>query len=54
MKKMAIVQIPPVFLDLPKTIEKTCEIINEAAQNGADLVMFPEAYLPGYLSFLGG
>ena len=36
-----------------KTIEKTCDYINEAAKNGADLVMFPEAYLPGYPSWCG-
>lgn len=52
MKKIAIVQAPPVFLNLDQTIEKTCEYINEAAQNGADLVMFPEAYIPGYPSWV--
>jgi nitrilase len=52
MKKLAIVQAPPVFLDLDKTIEKACEYISEAARNGADLVMFPEAYLPGYPSWV--
>lgn len=52
MKKIAIVQTPPVFLDLEKTIEKTCDLINEASNNGADLVMFPEAYLPGYPSWV--
>ncbi len=52
MKKLAIVQAPPVFLDIEKTIDQTCEYINEAAKNGADLVMFPEAYLPGYPSWV--
>ena len=52
MKKMAIVQAPPVFLNLTQTIEKTCDYINEAAKNGAHLVMFPEAYIPGYPSWV--
>lgn len=52
MKKLAIVQAPPVFLNLNKSIEKACDYISQAAQNGADLVMFPEAYLPGYPSWV--
>ncbi|MFG1503771.1 carbon-nitrogen hydrolase family protein [Halobacteriovorax sp. ZH5_bin.2] len=52
MKKIAIVQLPPVFLNLSKTIERACDSISEAAGNGADLVMFPEAYLPGYPSWV--
>lgn len=52
MKKLAIVQAPPVFLDLKRSIERACDYINQAAKTGADLVMFPEAYLPGYPSWV--
>lgn len=36
------------FLNLDATVEKGCKIIKEAADNGAELVVFPEAYFPGY------
>lgn len=52
MKKLAIVQAPPVFLNLKQSIERACEYINQAANSSADLVMFPEAYLPGYPSWV--
>lgn len=46
--KVAVVQAPPVFLDRSATIAHTCERMSEAAANGASLVVFPEAYIPGY------
>jgi len=48
MTKLAIVQKPPVFLDKGKTIELAVETVDEAAQQGADLVVFSEAFIPGY------
>lgn len=44
----ATVQASPVFLDKDKTIKKVCKIIKEAKKNGADLVVFPEAFIPTY------
>jgi cyanide dihydratase len=46
--RAAAVQAAPVYLDLEATIEKTCSIIDEAAENGAKLIGFPEAFIPGY------
>jgi len=44
--KVAAAHVAPVFLDLERTVEKTCSVIEEAARNGAGLVVFPEAFVP--------
>jgi nitrilase len=46
--KVAAAQITPVYLNKEKTVEKACAVIKEAAQNGAKLIVFPEAFIPGY------
>ena len=46
--KVAAAQVSPVYLNKQKTVEKACTIIAEAAQNGARLIVFPEAFIPGY------
>lgn len=45
----AVAQISPVF-PLNKTLstEKACGYIEQAAKNGAKIVVFPECYLPAY------
>ena len=48
MKKIGIVQKAPVFLDKEKTIESAVAMVEEAATNGAQLVVFTEAFIPGY------
>lgn len=44
----AAVQAAPVFLDTPATVEKAVGLIREARANGADLIAFPEVFIPGY------
>ncbi|CAN7728257.1 carbon-nitrogen hydrolase family protein [Mesorhizobium sp. LjNodule214] len=46
--RIAISQKPPVLLDLEATYEHAIASIAEAAAEGAKLIVFPEAYLPGY------
>ena len=46
--KVAAVQAAPVMLDTPATIDKVCNLVDEAASNGAKVIGFPEAFVPGY------
>ncbi len=48
MSKIAIVQHPPTFLDRASALQRTVSAINEAAINGAKLIVFPEAFISGY------
>lgn len=50
--KIAIIQQPPILLDLSGTIDKSINIISEAAKNGAELIIFPEAFFPGYPAWI--
>lgn len=46
--RAAAVQAAPIFLDTQATIAKACDLIDEAARNGATLIVFPEVFIPGY------
>jgi nitrilase len=50
--KIALSQKPPVLLDLEATYLRALETIVEAAGEGAKLIVFPEAYLPGYPTWI--
>lgn len=49
--KIAVIQNPPVLLDLPATIARAVASLEQAAKEGAKLAVFPEAFLPGYPSW---
>ncbi|MEM7800191.1 MAG: carbon-nitrogen hydrolase family protein [Chloroflexota bacterium] len=46
--KAAVVQAAPVLFNKAATTEKTVGLIQEAADNGADLILFPETFIPCY------
>lgn len=46
--RIAVVQSPPALLKKRETLDLVVSHVNEAASEGAELVVFPEAYLPGY------
>jgi predicted amidohydrolase len=46
--KVAITQAEPVYLDLAATLKKTIALIDDAAQNSARLIAFPEVWMSGY------
>ena len=46
--KVAAVQAAPVLLDRDETIAKVVTLAGKAAAEGARLVAFPEAFVPGY------
>lgn len=50
--KIAIAQVAPVILNREKTLERAIELIEEAAANGAKLLVFPEAFISGYPAWI--
>ena len=52
MGRVALVQHAPVFLDRAATLDKAVGAIAEAARGGAQLVVFPECFVPGYPAWI--
>ena len=50
--KVAVVQTPPVLLHREKTIAMVLSSIEETVRAGASLIVFPEAYVPGYPTWI--
>jgi aliphatic nitrilase len=46
--RVAAIQAAPVFLDLDATLDKAVRLIEEAAADHANLIAFPETWVPGY------
>lgn len=50
--KTAIVQEPPVYLNLAASMDCAISLVEQAAREGAKLLVFPEAWFPGYPTFI--
>lgn len=48
MVRVAVVQAAPVLFDTPRTLQKLAALAADAARTGAELVVFPEAFVGGY------
>lgn len=46
--RLAAVQAAPVFLDREATVAKACDLIREAGAHGAEVVGFPEGFVPAH------
>ena len=46
--RVAAVQAAPAFLDLDASVDKTISLMQQAAEQGAQLIAFPETWIPGY------
>lgn len=46
--RVAVVQAAPVMFDKAACVEKAVKLTAEAAAEGAELVVFPELFVPGY------
>jgi predicted amidohydrolase len=51
--RVAVVQAAPVLFDREASVAKVAELTAEAAGQGAQLVLFPEAFIPAYPRGLG-
>ena len=46
--RIAVVQAAPVMFDQDACVDKVLRYIDECAANGAELIVFPELFIPGY------
>ena len=44
----ASAQATTIYLNRNETVKKVCHIIEKASEKGAQLIIFPEAFIPGY------
>ena len=46
--KAAVIQAAPILFNREASVEKACHLTQEAAAQGAQLILFPEAFIPAY------
>ncbi len=46
--KTAVIQAAPILFNREATVEKLCALTQKAAEKGAKLILFPEAFIPAY------
>lgn len=46
--RVACIQAASEFLDREGTVEKACRLIREAGELGAEIIAFPEGFIPGH------
>src|SRR5215213_8593988 len=46
--RVAVVQAAPILFDTPRSLQKLADLAADAARKGAELVVFPEAFIGGY------
>lgn len=46
--KVAVVQESPIFFDKSKTLDKIETLVQTYAEQGCELIVFPESFIPGY------
>lgn len=46
--RAAVVHASPVFLDREATIDKVGDLVRKAKEQGGDIVVFPESYVPAF------
>jgi predicted amidohydrolase len=52
--RVAVVQASPIYMDREATINKGVALIQEAADHGAQVIAFPETWVPGYPLWIYG
>lgn len=46
--RVAVVQASSIPFDIEASIDKSVDLIREISRKGVDLILFPEAFIPGY------
>lgn len=46
--RLAVVQARPIMFNKGECVRKAVRLIDECAANGAELIVFPELFIPGY------
>ncbi len=52
MGKVAVIQKAPVVLDRAACLSRAVELVDQAASEGAELIVFTEAFIPGYPAWI--